>query len=268
MVKSMSEILKIENLSVSYTSRDKEIEALSAVNLSLKEGEVLGIVGESGCGKTTLAMSIARLLPVNAKIVNGRILFKGADILELNEAALENFRGKQAGYIFQDPTAALNPVLSIGQQLRETVMHCQKKSKEGARDEACRLLELVNVPNPLEHLKFFPHQLSGGLNQRVMIALALASRPELLIADEPTSNLDVTIGAAILQLLLDLKTRLGLSIIFITHDLSLVGFLANEIAVMYQGKIVEVEETARLFKSPGAPYTKELLNSSIRASFI
>lgn len=264
----MNDILKIEDLSVSYKSCDKTIEALKNINLSVKEGMVLGIVGESGCGKTTLAMSIGQLLPGNARILNGRIIFNGEDLLRFGRNELEAVLGKQIGYIFQDPSAALNPVLSIGAQLIETVRQCQRKDGEEAREEACRLLKLVNIPTPCEYLKFYPHQLSGGLNQRVMIALALAGSPKLLIADEPTSNLDVTIGAAILGLLADLKTRLGLSIIFITHDLTLVNFLTDETAVMYDGRIIEFRNTAELFKHPRESYTKELLNSSISTSLL
>ncbi len=264
----MNEILKIEGLSVSYFNREKAIPALRRINLSIKEGKVLSIVGESGCGKTTLAMSIARLLPVNAEILEGSIIFNGQDICRMSEKELEDIRGKQIGYIFQDPTAALNPVLSIGAQLIETIRNSLRLDKRQAHLEACRLLELVNIPDPTNYLKFYPHQLSGGLNQRVMIALALASKPKLLIADEPTSNLDVTIGAAILQLLLDLKVKLGLSIIFITHDLSLVSFLADETAVMLQGQLIEIQETQRLFNQPREMYTRELLNSSKFASLI
>lgn len=264
----MIEILKIEDLSVSYFGREKTIPAVRGANLSIKTGNVLAIVGESGCGKTTLAMSIARLLPVNAKILEGKIIFNGSDVCRMSDIELEAVRGKQIGYIFQDPTAALNPVLSIGAQLIETIRNCQGLDRRQAELESSRLLEMVNIPSPAHYLRFFPHQLSGGLNQRVMIALALASRPKLLIADEPTSNLDVTIGAAILQLLMDLKVKLGLSIIFITHDLSLVSFLADETAVMFQGQLIETQETTRLFKEPRQMYTKELLNSSKYASLI
>lgn len=268
MAEVMNEILKIEDLSVSYSSSEKIIEALKNINLSVKEGTVLGIVGESGCGKTTLAMSIGKLLPDNAKIISGKILFNGLNLSGLCRKELEAVLGKQIGYIFQDPTAALNPVLNIGQQLVETISQCQRKYGDEAREEACRLLKLVNIPNPAEHLKFYPHQLSGGLNQRVMIALALAGSPKLLIADEPTSNLDVTIGAAILGLLCDLRARLGLSIIFITHDLTLVSFLADETAVMNNGRIIELRKTAELFNDPREAYTKELLSSSISTSFL
>lgn len=264
----MNEILRIKDLSVSYQSKDSQIFALKNISLSLKAGKVLGVVGESGCGKSTLALSIARLLPDNARILSGEIIFLEENILKASEKRLQEVRGKKIGYIFQDPTAALNPVISIGAQLVETITSCRSISRQEAKREASRLLELVNIPNPEEYLKFYPHQLSGGLNQRVMIALALSLGPELLIADEPTSNLDVTIGASILGLLINLKQKLNLTIIFITHDLSLVNFLADEVAVMYKGEIVECQETRRIFSAPDASYTKELLNSSINTTLL
>ena len=259
----MRDILEIKNLSITYTSVGAEFKAVDGVNLSMKEGSILGVVGESGCGKTTLAMSIAMLLPENAKISNGEIIYKREDVLTLNQKRLSQIRGRQVGYIFQDPTSALNPVMSIGEQLIETITEAKKFSTAQAIEEAYRLLALVRIPYPKEQMKFYPHQLSGGLNQRVMIALALASNPKLLIADEPTSNLDVTIEASIVQLLSELKQCLNLSIIFITHDLSLVRFLADETAVMYQGKIIECKTTSLIFSQPQALYTKELVQASL-----
>ncbi|MBU2541396.1 MAG: ABC transporter ATP-binding protein [Candidatus Omnitrophica bacterium] len=262
----MSDILRIENLSVSYYAREGRLDALTGISLTLCEGGALGIVGESGCGKTTLAMSIAKLLPDNAKFISGKVIYQGKNILELTDRQLEAIRGKQIGYIFQDATAALNPVISIGGQLIETIMNSRNLSRKYAKDEAHRLLELVKIPDPKEHLEFYAHQFSGGMNQRVMIALALASRPKLLIADEPTSNLDVTIEASILELLAELRQKLGLSIIFITHDLSLVRFLADETAVIYAGKLIELKKTKELFAHPKEAYTKELLNAGMITS--
>lgn len=258
----MPELLKICNLEVYYHSREGSQKVLDGVNLSMERGEVLSIVGESGCGKSTLALSIARLLPENGQIKEGEIIYNGKNLMEFCDKDLENIRGREIGYIFQDPTACLNPVISIGEQLIETIQNCQDLKGQEAQDAACSLLELVKIPEPREHLKFFPHQLSGGMNQRVMIALALASKPRLLIADEPTSNLDVTIEAAILELLMQLRRRLSLSIIFISHDLSLVRYLADKIAVMQEGKIIEFQNTEDLFKRPKTDYVKELLNAS------
>ncbi len=262
----MSDILKIENLSVSYYTIDKQLKALTGIDLTLRAGEVLGIVGESGCGKTTLAMSIAKLLPANAKIISGKIIYRGENIIEATPKQLEAIRGRQIGYIFQDATASLNPVISIGNQLIETIVNSCNIAVEDALIEAKKLLSLVKIPNPNEHLKFYAHQLSGGMNQRVMIALALASKPKLLIADEPTSNLDVTIEASILELLAQLRLDLGLSIIFITHDLSLVRFLADQTAVIYKGELIEQARTKDLFAQPKASYTKELLNAGMITS--
>jgi ABC-type dipeptide/oligopeptide/nickel transport system ATPase component len=258
----MSQILEIKDLSVSYLMPEKVVKAVEAVSLSMARGTVLGVVGESGCGKTSLALSIARLLPANARIISGEIIYDGRQVLSLNQRQLRHIRGRQIGYIFQDPVASLNPVMSIGQQLIETVQMVSGFSVSRAKEEACRLLSLVRIPDSQKHLKFYAHQLSGGMNQRVMIALALSCQPRLLIADEPTSNLDVTIEASIVQLLLDLKKELDLSIMFISHDVSLVRFLADYIAVMLAGKIVEFAPTQRIFCAPQAAYTKELLHAS------
>lgn len=263
MGKKMSVLLEIKNLSISYSNAGKELLAVEGVNLSMKEGSILGIVGESGCGKTTLAMSIARLLPENAQILSGEIIYRGKDVLKLNQKQLSQIRGKEVGYIFQDPTSALNPVMSIGEQLIETITQTRKLSTTEAIEEVYRLLSLVKIPHPKEHMKFYPHQLSGGLNQRVMIALALASKPALLIADEPTSNLDVTIEASIVELLFELKQSLNLSVIFITHDLSLVRLLADETVVVKAGKILELNKTSLLFSRPQEGYTKELVQASL-----
>ncbi len=255
----MSEILKVIDLTLSYQTREGKFKALDRVSFVLEEGSCLGIVGESGCGKTTLAMSMVRLLPQTAEITSGKIIYQGNDLLNMPEVKLHNFRGRDIAYIFQDPVAALNPVISIGEQLIETILIPRRLSHKEAVNEALRLLTLVSVPDPTEHLRFYPHQLSGGLNQRVMIALALATNAKVLIADEPTSNLDVTIEASIVQLLKDLQSRLGISIIFITHDLSLIKFLADNIAVMYRGKIIEFNKASEIFKNPQEAYTKELL---------
>ncbi|MEW6008928.1 MAG: ABC transporter ATP-binding protein [Candidatus Omnitrophota bacterium] len=258
----MSEILKINDLTVNYQTKEGEFTALEKVSLKLEEGTCLGILGESGCGKTTLAMSVVKLLPYNAKIIRGQINYQGNNLLQMSEIKLHNLRGREIAYIFQDPVSALNPVMSIGAQIIETLVNLRHFSYKEAFGESIRLLNLVKVPDPLEHLRFYPHQLSGGLNQRVMIALALSTNAKVLIADEPTSNLDVTIEAAIIELLKDLQTKLGLSIIFISHDLSLIRFLSDNTAIMYKGKIIEFDRTHLIFNNPKQLYTKELLQAT------
>jgi ABC-type dipeptide/oligopeptide/nickel transport system ATPase component len=262
----MNELLKIENLTVCYFQGSQAIPALTGVNLEIDKGSIVGLVGESGCGKTTLAKSIVSLLPGNAQILSGKIIYQGKNLLDFNDRQISQIRGREIGYIFQDPSAALNPVITIGNQLIETIRHLRKVPENLARNEAKELLDLVKVPEPGEILRFFPHQLSGGMNQRIMIALTLACQPRLLICDEPTSNLDVTIAASILQLLLELKKKLNLSIIFITHDLSLIRFFAESVAVLYQGRLVEFQETSGIFNHPKDNYTRDLIAASFQAS--
>jgi len=255
-------LLSVRNLKVTYVVGRNKIRAVNGVSLDVYENECVAIVGESGSGKSTLALALMKLLPESAVIEDGQIIFKGVDIIKLNEEELHKIRGKDISMIFQDPTSYLNPVYSVGEQLVETILtHNNGLEKREAVSKAVDLLNKVGIPEAERILKYYPHQLSGGMAQRVSIALALASNPSLLIADEPTSALDLTIQAQILKLLRDLMTKLSLSIILITHDLSIVAYLADRVYVMYMGKIVEEDYTESLFKMPKHPYTQLLLNS-------
>ncbi len=253
-------ILEIEALKTYLYTEDGVVKAVDEVNLTLGEGEVLGLVGESGCGKSMTALSILRLIPEPpGKIKSGRINFQGRNLLDLDEKAMRQIRGGKISMVFQEPSASLNPVWKIGDQIQETVMIHQGKTKKEARKEAIRLLEMVGISSPEERFNNYPHQLSGGMCQRVMIAMSISSNPKILIADEPTTALDVTIQAQILDLLLEFKNKLGMSILFITHDLGIVAEITDRVAVMYAGKIIEIAETKELFDSPLHPYTRALL---------
>jgi len=235
------------------------------VDLDLFENEILALVGESGSGKTMTALSITKILPQSATITEGKVIFQGRDLLKTAERDLEAIRGKEISYIFQEAQASLNPVLSIGRQIQESViLHHQAKDKKQALSMSEDLLKLVRLPHPERILRSYPHQLSGGMNQRVMIALGLSSGPKLLIADEPTSSLDVTVEAQIIRMLLELKEQLRFSILFITHNLALAERFASRIAIMFKGKIVEAGLTKDIFSAPKHPHTRELINSIIR----
>ncbi|MDD5166242.1 MAG: ABC transporter ATP-binding protein [Candidatus Omnitrophica bacterium] len=257
----MENLLEIRNLKVDFYLKDQVVNAVNGVNLDIGNNEVLLLAGESGSGKTISALAITRILPLTARIVSGSIFFEGSDLLALDEAALRKVRGARIAYIFQEPTSYLNPVYSIGSQIIETIMLHQNKNKLQARQEALELLELVKIKDPQRVLFDYPHQLSGGMNQRVFIAMSLACVPKLLIADEPTTSLDVTIEAQILELLLDLKKRFGFSLLFITHNLSIAKKIADRISVMYKGKIVEEAATAKIFNSPEHFHTRELIRA-------
>lgn len=259
----MNKLLEIRNLSIQFCQQRQIIQALDQVDLDIFENEILALVGESGSGKTMTALSITKIIPQSAKITSGEVIFQGRDLLKMAEPDLEITRGKEISYIFQEAHASLNPVLPIGRQIQESIILHQGQDKKEALNIAGNLLKLVRLPHPERILKSYPHQLSGGMNQRVMIALGLSSRPKLLIADEPTSSLDVTVEAEIIRMLLELREKMCFSILFITHNLALVERFAPRIAIMYKGKIVEKGLTKDIFSAPKHPHTQELINSII-----
>lgn len=258
----MSEtILSIENLRIHFKTFAGEVQAIRGVNLNLQKGETLALVGESGSGKSVTAKSVMQLLSNNAMVKEGSILFKGENLLEKSEREMQSVRGKEIAMIFQDPMTSLNPTMKIGLQIAEVIIKHEKASKEEAYKRAEELLELVGIPNPKERMKQYPHQFSGGQRQRIVIAIALACNPDILIADEPTTALDVTIQAQILELLKELQCKFQMAIIFITHDLGVVANVADRVAVMYAGKVVEVGTSDEVFYNPQHPYTWGLLRS-------
>ncbi|MCX7694757.1 MAG: ABC transporter ATP-binding protein [Caloramator sp.] len=257
----MERLLEIKNLRTSFFTHVGEVQAVRGVSFHLDKGEAIGIVGESGSGKSITMMSVMRLLADNGKIVEGEILFEGKDLAKLPENEMQRVRGNEIGMIFQDPMTSLNPVLTIGDQLMEPLIKHKKMSKEEAFNRAVHMLELVGIPSPKSRMSQYPHEFSGGMRQRVMIAMALACEPKLLIADEPTTALDVTIQAQILELMKDLKQKINTSIILITHDLGVVADLCSRINVMYGGLIAETGSTRDIFYNPKHPYTWGLLNS-------
>lgn len=253
-------LLEIKNLYVNFRQGEKTIEAVRGADLKVFEGEILGLVGESGSGKSVTALSATRLLPISAEIKKGEILFEGREMLKLSEEQLHKIRGAKISYVFQDPATSLNPVFTIGEQLIETIRLHQGSKESEAFDVAVDLLKNVGMPSPKEIMFSYPHQLSGGMKQRVMIAMAISCRPKLLIADEPTTALDVTIQAQILELLEKLREELKLTILLITHDLSIVAQVAEKTAVMQEGRIVEYGDTDLIYKKPSHPYTKKLID--------
>lgn len=258
----MSEkLLEIKDEKLSFFTPAGEVKALNGVSFSMNEGEVLGIVGESGSGKSVTAYSIMGLTAYPGKLIGGTIYFNGHQIEKMSEKEMRKIRGNEVSIIFQDPMTSLNPVYTIGNQITEVICLHTGKSKEEAHDRAKELLELVGINEPTKRLKQYPHELSGGMRQRVMIAIALACEPKLLIADEPTTALDVTIQAQILELMQELRQKLGMSIIMITHDLGVVASMCERIAVMYAGHIVEYGTADEIFYEPKHEYTKGLINS-------
>jgi len=255
----MEKLLEVKNLKVEFQVEDKVIHAVAGVDLQVNADEIVVLAGESGSGKSATALAMTRILPANARIASGEVVFKGRDILKFTEKELINIRGKEIAYIFQEPASYLNPVYTIGSQISEVIVLHQQKSRKEADELALGLLEQVRITEPKRVFFSYPHQLSGGMNQRAFIAMSLAGNPKLLIADEPTTALDVTIEAQILELLLQLQQRMKFSMVFITHNLSIARRIAQRVIVMYQGKIVEQADTAAIFKSPEHFHTKELI---------
>ena len=254
--------LLVKNLKVSFATPENELMAVRGISYQLNQGEILALVGESGCGKTVSALSILRLIQEPpGKIVSGEILFAGKDLLKLKKKELQDRRGKDIAMIFQDPMTSLNPVLTIGEQIIETLLRHTSLSRKKAREKSFRLLEQVEIPSPKQKLDQYSHQLSGGMRQRVMIAMALSCSPRILIADEPTTALDVLIQAQILSLLKKIKNDTQMSILLITHDLGVVAEVAERVMVMYAGEIVESGSVYDLFRSPLHPYTIGLMES-------
>ncbi len=255
-------LLSINSLCTYFKTRSGIAKAVDGISLDIQKGEVLGIVGESGCGKSVLALSILRLLAMPpAYFAGGQILFNGKDLIQLTDNEIRAIRGDRISMIFQEPMSALNPVFTIGNQLSEVFKVHHKSTKKQAMEKSLDILTKVGIPDPLARLKEYPHQLSGGLRQRVMIAMALGCRPELLIADEPTTALDVTIQAQILELITTLKDDLGTAVIMITHDLGVIAETTDRVIVMYTGNIMETATTVDLFENPKHPYTKGLLKA-------
>ena len=253
--------LEIKNLRISFKRDNSLFEAVHGVSLSLQDGQALGIVGESGCGKTLSAMSIMRLLPSTAVITDGEIIYNGLNVLSLSEKEMRSIRGNKIALIPQDPLTSLNPLYTIGDQLIEVILLHQNVSKKEARDIALESLELVRIPDASKRLDSYPYQFSGGMCQRVIIAMALASEPDLIIADEPTTALDVTVQAQIMELFREIREKRKTSLILITHDLGLISENVDEVAVMYAGEVVEQASVKELFRSPSHPYTNGLIAS-------
>lgn len=255
-------LLEIKNLKTEFKTKKGIVAAVNGVDFSVDKGEVVAIVGESGSGKSVTSLSLMRLLAKtdNTK-VTGEALFKGENLLNKSEKEMQKMRGKQLSMIFQEPMTSLNPVFTIGRQISEAVIKHDGATKKEARERSIEMLRLVGIPSPETRINNYPHQLSGGMRQRVMIAMALSCSPELLIADEPTTALDVTIQAQILELMLELKEKLGTAILLITHDLGVVAEVADKVVVMYCGKVVEKASVLDIFKAPKHPYTTGLLNS-------
>jgi oligopeptide/dipeptide ABC transporter ATP-binding protein len=253
--------LEVQNLETTFKQRKSRIHAVNGVSFSLRKGEMLGIVGESGCGKSVSMLSIVNLLPPAATIENGQIFFDGQDIRKMNKRDIQHIRGNKIGMIFQDPMTSLNPLMKISAQISEALIYHKKLSKSQALERSTELLELVGISNARERLNEYPYQFSGGMRQRVMIAMALSCNPDLLIADEPTTALDVTIQAQIVELIKDLRAKLDSSIILITHDLGLIAGIVDRVIVMYSGFFVEEALVDDLYDDPRHPYTIGLLKS-------
>jgi oligopeptide/dipeptide ABC transporter ATP-binding protein len=255
-------LLTIKGLQTHFFTEAGTVRAVDGVSLTIRKGETLGIVGESGCGKSVTALSILRLIPTPpGKIMGGSIDLDGRDLLKLSEEEMRKVRGASISMIFQEPMTSLNPVFTVGDQIAEGIRLHQRLSKRESWNKAIEMLRLVRIPDPDRRVKEYPHQMSGGMRQRVMIAMALSCNPHLLIADEPTTALDVTIQAQILELLNQLKAELGMAVMLITHDLGVVADTAARVAVMYAGRVVEEAPVLELFKNPLHPYTQGLLNS-------
>lgn len=256
-------ILEVDNLNVSFNTYAGEVKAVRGVSFELSKGETLAFVGESGCGKTVTAKSILRLLKPPFAVIKpeSKIICNGKDVLKMSEKELCEFRGDEVGMIFQDPMTSLNPTMTVGNQIMESLMIHKKLDKKAAKEEAVNMLKLVNIPSPEKRIDNYPHEMSGGMRQRVMIAIALACRPKLLIADEPTTALDVTIQLQIVKLLQRLNQEKNMAVLFISHDLSLVKRLCHRIIVMHNGDMVETGLTEQIFYHPKEAYTRELISA-------
>lgn len=257
----MPPLLSVENLETTFFTKAGALKAIDGVSYSIGKGETLGIVGESGCGKSVTSFSIMRLLSPPGQVTGGTVNFDGKDLLKLGEEGMRRLRGNRMAMIFQEPMTALNPVLTIGTQITEQIRAHKDASKSDARRRAIELLQLVGIPSPEKRVDSFPHQLSGGMRQRAMIAMALSCDPDFLIADEPTTALDVTIQAQILDLLRELQQKTGMAMQFITHDLGVISEIADRVIVMYAGAVVEEASVDEIFKNPRHPYTRGLLRS-------
>lgn len=261
MTEAPMPLLSLDNISIQFPLRGGTLRAVNDVSFSIEAGETLALVGESGCGKSVTASAILRLLPEPGRITSGRIIFDGSDVMSLPAEQVRSLRGGKIGMIFQDPMTSLNPVFRVGEQIAEAITAHGTATKRDAAAAAIRLLEQVGIPSPVERARSYPHELSGGMRQRVMIAMAIACSPRLLIADEPTTALDVTIQAQIMSLLDELRTGSGMGMLLITHDLGIVAQHAQRICVMYAGRIVEQGATADVLSAPLHPYTRGLLDS-------
>lgn len=254
-------LLDIKNLKTYFYTEDGVVKAVDGVDFSVYPGEVMGLVGESGCGKSVTSLSIMRLIGIPGKVVDGEIFFEGRNLLTLSEAEMVDMRGNRISMIFQQPQSSLNPVFKVGDQVAEVLQIHQNMGREESWEKAVDLLRLVGIPDPEDKAHSYPHEMSGGQAQRVMIAMALALNPQLLLADEPTTALDVTIQAQILDLMRDLRNRMGTSVVLITHDLGVIAEMADRVAVMYAGRIVEETDIDALFARPLHPYTQGLIDS-------
>jgi len=255
------ELLQIENLKTYFYTWAGVVKAVDGVSLKVKQGETLGLVGESGSGKSVTALSILRIVPSPGKIIEGRILYRGENLLEKKEKEMQRIRGKEIAYIFQDPSTSLNPIFSVGDQLIEVIKRHQKVTKKEALEKALELFKIVDIADPDIKMWSYPHQLSGGMKQRIAIAKALSCQPNLLLADEPTTALDVTIQAQILELMKKLKNKFNMSMILITHDMGVVAGVADRISVLYAGRVCETASTRAIFYHPLHPYTQALLSA-------
>ncbi|OQX84555.1 peptide ABC transporter ATP-binding protein [candidate division KSB1 bacterium 4484_87] len=255
-------LLQVKNLHTVFDTFEGRVKAVEGVSFSINEKEILGVVGESGCGKSVMALSLLRLIPSPpGKIIAGEILFRNTDLLRIAEKEMRKIRGNEISMIFQEPMTSLNPVFTIGDQIAEAIRLHQHVSKKESLEKTVEMLRLVGIPNAEERVWEYPHEMSGGMKQRVMIAMALSCHPALLIADEPTTALDVTIQAQILELILDMRDKFSTAVILITHDLGVVAETAERVIVMYAGRIVEIAPVLELFHNPAHPYTRGLLNS-------
>lgn len=256
-------VLDVQNLHVSFNTYLGEVKAVRGISFDLKEKETLALVGESGCGKTVCSKAILQILPKHTSEIKegSKIFFNGEDVLKMKKNRLKDYRGSDVSMIFQDPMTSLNPTTKIGKQITESLLLHTDMNKQEANEEAIKLLELVNIPNPKERINQYPFELSGGLRQRVMIAIALACNPKILLADEPTTALDVTVQAQILELLSELKEKKNTAIVLVTHDLGVVADFADRILIMYAGEVMEEGKVREIFKTPNHPYTEALLKS-------